>query len=263
MAVIRSSTLGQARKSIGATNYYRRAGVQLARSKPTFAPGRVFTAAQLVAQKNMALVQTMLLSYAGKMVAPYANCSIKRIYSASSRYNRLVGGILSRVTMDNTRPDTDPEDFWHGDGVVHLGQWSVGNMVLQFRVVSMQYQAQTNYLTLEIKRMTLDSAIEQANKRRSQTSWYGYANLCVCGFGSEDGTFTTIAPTAGSVTVGDSSVTIRYKLVPPQGGYLTASCKLSISLFIASVDPSTMQPSEYPVYGTSNTLFINIAVSDL
>ena len=255
MAVIRSSTLGQARKSIGATNYYRRAGVQLARSKPTFAPGRVFTPAQLIAQKNMALVQTMLLSYAGKMVAPYANCSIKRIYSASSRYNRLVGGILSRVTMDNTRPDTDPEDFWHGDGVVHLGQWSV--------VIAMQYQAQTNYLTLEIKRMTLDSAIEQANKRRSQASWYGYPNLCVCGFGSEEGTFTTIAPVAGAVTVGDSCVTIRYKLVPPQGGYLTATCKLSLSLFIASVDPTSHQPSEFPVYGTSSSLFINIAVSDL
>lgn len=263
MAVIRSSTLGQARKSIGATNYYRRAGVQLARSKPTFAPGRVFTPAQLVAQHNMALVQTMLLSYAGKMVAPYANCSIKRIYSASSRYNRLVGGILSRVTMDNTRSDTDPEDFWFNDGVVHVGQWSVGNMVLQYRVVSMQYQAQTNYLTLEIKRMTLDTAIEQANKRRSQASWYGYANLCVCGFGSEDGSFTTIAPTAGSVTVGDSSVSIRYKLVPPQGGYLTATCKLSLSLFIASVDPATLQPSEFPVYGTSSMLFINIAISDL
>ena len=79
MAVIKSSALGQARKSIGATNYYRRAGVQLARSKPTFAPGRVFSPAQLVAQHNMFLVQTMLLSYAGKMVAPYSNCSIKRI----------------------------------------------------------------------------------------------------------------------------------------------------------------------------------------
>ena len=45
MAVIRSTAYGQVRKSVGANNYYRRAGVQLVRSKPTFAPGRVFTEA--------------------------------------------------------------------------------------------------------------------------------------------------------------------------------------------------------------------------
>ena len=138
MAVIKSSALGQARKSIGATNYYRRAGVQLARSKPTFAPGRVFSGAQLVAQKNMSLVQTMLLTYAGKMVAPYSNCSIKRIYSASSRYNRLVGGILKKVSADNLSAATDVEDFWFDDGVKHLGNWSTGNTVLQVKVKAMQ-----------------------------------------------------------------------------------------------------------------------------
>lgn len=263
MAVIKSSTLGQARKSIGATNYYRRAGVQLARSKPTFAPGRVFSAAQLVAQKNMAIVQTMLLTYAGKMVAPYSNCSVKRIYSASSRYNRLVGGILKQVTADNNLSTTDVEDFWFNDGVRHLGNWSVGNMVLQVKVTALQYQASTNYLTIEVEKLSLDASLEQANKRRAQSSWYGYPNLCVCGFGSEEGGFTTIAPTAGSVTVGDSSVTIRYKLVPPQGAYLTAVCKLSLSLFIASIDATTLQPSEYPVYGTSAMRFINITVTDV
>lgn len=263
MAVIKSSTLGQARKSIGATNYYRRAGVQLARSKPTFAPGRVFSAAQLVAQKNMSLTQTMLLTYAGKMVAAYSNCSVKRFYSASSRYNRLVGGILKKVTADNLSADTDVEDFWFDDGVKHLGNWSVGNMVLQVKVKSMQYQSMTNYLTLEIERLSLDSALEQANKRRAQASWYGYPNLCVCGFGSEVGGFTAIAPTAGIVTAGSSSISIRYKLVPPQGAYLTASCKLSLSLFIASIDASTLQPSEFPVYGTSNMFFTNINVSDV
>lgn len=263
MAVIKSSTLGQARKSIGATNYYRRAGVQLARSKPTFAPGRVFSAAQLVAQKNMSLVQTMLLTYAGKMVAPYSNCSVKRIYSASSRYNRLVGGILKKVSADNLSAVTDVEDFWFDDGAKHLGNWSVGNMVLQVKIKKMEYQALTNYLTIEVERLTLDSALEQANKRRAQASWYGYPNLCVCGFGSEVGGFTAIAPTAGTVTTGSSSISIRYKLVPPQGAYLTASCKLSLSLFIASVDANTLQPSEFPVYGTSNMFFTNIAVTDV
>lgn len=263
MAVIKSSTLGQARKSIGATNYYRRAGVQLARSKPTFAPGRVFSAAQLVAQKNMSLVQTMLLTYAGKMVAPYSNCSVKRIYSASSRYNRLVGGILKKVSADNLSAVTDVEDFWFDDGAKHLGNWSVGNMVLQVKVKKMEYQAMTNYLTIEVERLTLDAALEQANKRRAQSSWYGYPNLCVCGFGSEVGGFTAIAPTAGSVTPRDNFVTFRYKLVPPQGAYLTASCKLSLSLFIASIDANTLQPSEFPVYGTSNMFFTNIAVTDV
>lgn len=263
MAVIKSSALGQARKSIGATNYYRRAGVQLARSKPTFAPGRVFSAAQLVAQKNMSMVQTMLLTYAGKMVAPYSNCSIKRIYSASSRYNRLVGGILKQVTADNNLSTTDVEDFWFNDGVKHLGNWSVGNIVLQVKVKAMEYQAFTNFLTIEVERLTLDSALEQANKRRAQSSWYGYPNICVCGFGSEEGGFSVIAPTAGSVTVGDSTVAIRYKLVPPQGAYLTTTCKLSLSLFIASIDASTLQPSEYPVYGTSTMRFTNINITDL
>lgn len=263
MAVIKSSTLGQARKSIGATNYYRRAGVQLARSKPTFAPGRVFSAAQLVAQKNMSLVQTMLLTYAGKMVAPYSNCSVKRIYSASSRYNRLVGGILKKVSADNLSAITDVEDFWFDDGAKHLGNWSVGNMVLQVKVKALEYQALTNYLTIEVEKLTLDAALEQANKRRAQASWYGYPNLCVCGFGSEVGGFTAIAPTAGAVTTGSSSITIRYKLVPPQGAYLTASCKLSLSLFIASIDANTLQPSEFPVYGTSNMFFTNIAVTDV
>lgn len=263
MAVIKSSALGQARKSIGATNYYRRAGVQLARSKPTFAPGRVFSPAQLVAQKNMSLVQTMLLSYAGKMVAPYSNCSVKRIYSASSRYNRLVGGILKKVTADNQLTTTDVEDFWHDDGVKHLGNWSVGNMVLQVKVKSMQYQSYINYLTVEIERLSLDAALEQANKRRAQSSWYGYPNICVCGFGSEVGGFTAIAPTAGSVTVSENTISIRYKLVPPQGGYLVATCKLSLSLFIASIDATSLQPSEYPVFGTSNLQFVNINVTDV
>lgn len=263
MAVIKSSTLGQARKSIGATNYYRRAGVQLARSKPTFAPGRVFSAAQLVAQKNMSLVQIMLLTYAGKMVAPYSNCSVKRIYSASSRYNRLVGGILKKVSADNLSAVTDVEDFWFDDGAKHLGNWSVGNMVLQVKVKKLEYQALTNYLTIEVEKLTLDAALEQANKRRAQASWYGYPNLCVCGFGSEVGGFTAIAPTAGTVTTGSSSISIRYKLVPPQGAYLTASCKLSLSLFIASVDANTLQPSEFPVYGTSNMFFTNITVTDV
>ena len=263
MAVIKSSALGQARKSIGATNYYRRAGVQLARSKPTFAPGRVFSAAQLVAQKNMSLVQTMLLTYAGKLVAPYSNCSVKRIYSASSRYNRLVGGILKKVSTDNQVSTTDVEDFWFNDGVIHLGNWSVGNMVLQVKVQALEYQSYINYLTIQIERLSLDAALAQANKRRAVSSWYGYANICVCGFGSEEGGFTAIAPTAGAVTVGQDTVSIRYRLVPPQGGYLTATCKLSLSLFIASIDAVTLQPSEFPVYGTSNMQFINLTVSDL
>lgn len=122
MAVVKTSALGQVRKSIGATNYYRRSGVQLARQKPTFAPNRTFTALQLRQQELMKGIK--LISQQMDLAAIARNCNTynSRIYNTSSRYNRLVSKLLKGLSSAWEEPEDTIDvivnkymDFWAAD----------------------------------------------------------------------------------------------------------------------------------------------------
>lgn len=105
MAVVRSQAFQNARKSVGQNNYYRRKGVQLVRSKATFAPNRTFTNAQKICQTKMSAVQYLLTDGMANKWANFCNISNKKRYNASTQINKLAAGLLREI------PDAyaDPE----------------------------------------------------------------------------------------------------------------------------------------------------------
>lgn len=97
MTVIRSQAFQNARKSTGQNTYYRRKGVQLVRSKATFAPGRTFTNPQKVCQANMAAVQFLLTEGQANKWANCCNISNKKRYNASTQINKLTSQLLNGI----------------------------------------------------------------------------------------------------------------------------------------------------------------------
>lgn len=182
MAVIRSSALGQARKSIGATNYYRRSGVQISRNKPVFAPTRTFTEAQLLQQYSMKLMQNLMLVRGAKVVTDYCNVPNNRKYNASSRYNRFMRGVMPEIrkTIGSTMPDM--EDFWNQNGTAVLRYYSVGNA--EWFATGYQGSSSSGIVTVyvDVDDLVLQRVLAGANKRRSRSSMFTKVNIGCCGF---------------------------------------------------------------------------------
>lgn len=263
MAVIKTTTLGQARKSIGATNYYRRAGVQIARSKPTFAPGRTFSNLQLYQQKKMQLAQYMLLDMGGKVVADYANCRIKRLYSASSRYNRLVGSLVEAAFEGEEIVEYNPAGYWLEGGINRLGKWSVGNVAVQFSIDKASLKNGQYSVTIKFSSFALNLLFQQVNKRRSEKSEYWYDNIGICGFVGNDTSFAIIQPTFGFVRTNPSETTIEYDLSFTQSVSLLGAVTFDICFFVAYRYSLYTDPRETPIYGSSSVQFTNIQISQI
>lgn len=186
MAVLKSTAYGQVRKSVGANNYYRRAGVQLVRSKPTFAPGRQFTEAQLLQQYVMKLVQYLLLTQNAKIITDYCNVANNKLYNASSRYNRFLRHTMKKVRAEIGTAMPDFEDFWNENGIFVLQDFSVGNM--EWFATDVKFATAGNGITFSV---AFDSTImrrvlAQVNKKRAASSQFTVANMGMCGFFNEE-----------------------------------------------------------------------------
>lgn len=189
MAVMKSTAYGQVRKSVGENNYYRRAGVQIVRSKPTFAPGRTFTNPQLRQQNAMKLVQYMLLQQNAKVLADYSNVPNNKVYNASSRYNRLVKAILPLAKTYATDQEPNFAQFWSSNAIKCFFRFSVGNILLPRK--SELWQFAGDVITFEFKTpvVSTDLMLQQINKRRSKENQYTVDNIGICGmFQSEPNT---------------------------------------------------------------------------
>lgn len=199
MAIIKSSALGQARKSIGATNYYRRSGVQISRNKPVFAPGRTFTPAQLLQQDVMKIGQYILLTKGAKIITDYCNVPNNKNYNASSRYNRFLQNTMVDIKQARGNVIIDPEDFWNEKCPAAISNYSVGN--IEHFYTELKGQSAANELTLMyyVDELTMNRILSQANKRRSPSSRFTPLNFGACGFYNEDpaggGTTHVLQPT--------------------------------------------------------------------
>lgn len=181
MAVIKSSSLGQVRKSIGATNYYRRAGVQLARSKPTFAPGRTFTPAQLDQQWRMQVSQYLLLTVGLGKCSNCANVINNRLYNASSRYNRMVQKIMNNTWEYDRSEFPDPANAWSNGWDSIAENWSIGDV----KGVPSKVEILLNISNVRIRVYGLNNIaaemIRLTNKRRKDSGKLTEENIGVCG----------------------------------------------------------------------------------
>lgn len=181
MAVIKSSSLGQVRKSIGATNYYRRAGVQLARSKPTFAPGRTFTPAQLNQQFRMQTAQYILLTIGLGKCSNCTNVVNNRLYNASSRYNRMVKGIMNCSWADIEGGQSTPEQLYAEGYDVLLEKWSIGDVKGGPSLIRASGTGTSVSLTFSGLNNVIAELIRLANKRRRPSGYLNERNIGVCG----------------------------------------------------------------------------------
>lgn len=181
MAVVRTSALGQVRKSIGATNYYRRSGVQLARQKPAFAPGRTFTPPQLRQQDLMKGVK--MISQQMDLAAIARNCNTynSRIYNTSSRYNRLVSKLLRGLANAwDDAEDTIADivsygmDTWAAD-------FSTGNIPFPLNLTVSQFNTTNILFEVAPPSALASQALALANKKKRGRQ-YSMTDIGVVGF---------------------------------------------------------------------------------
>lgn len=180
MAVIKSSALGQARKSIGPTNYYRRAGVQISRSKPVFAPGRQFTPGQLRQQFRMQVAQAWLLYYGLGKCSNCTNITNNRLYNASSRYNRMVKHILNNpwdvVPADGYTPEETCLEFYD----TTLSSWSNGDVKGVPSKISVDFSKSSNLIIVDGVKPIVDELLRLSNRRRSEYNSLTVESIGMC-----------------------------------------------------------------------------------
>lgn len=181
MAVLKSTAYGQVRKSVGSNNYYRRAGVQIVRSKPTFAPGRTFTPAQLAQQWRMQVAQYGMLTLGLGKCSNCANVINNRLYNASSRYNRMVQQIMINNWEYGYNEGMTPEQAWNSGWDSIMEKWSIGDVKVS--PVTMRIRQDTLYTYLDIFGAwnAISELVRLTNKRRRQSGYLSMADVGVCG----------------------------------------------------------------------------------
>ena len=134
MGVQRSLAFTNIRKSVGEVTYYRVRGVQLARTKPTFPPDRIFSVSQREQQAKMKIAQATMVELGANTIAPYCNCSNNKRYNSSSQTNRLVSNLIKHVDQEAVTMVVDGDDT-----VVNVAKeylkftmqgFSIGNLAL-------------------------------------------------------------------------------------------------------------------------------------
>lgn len=181
MAVLKSSALGQIRKSIGATNYYRRSGVQISRNKPVFAPGRKFTPAQLDQQWRMQVVQAALLECGLGKCSNCTNVVNSKLYNASSRYNRMVKSMLLG-DWNVTRNDgfTPLEACLEYSNEI-FNNWSIGDVKGVPSSITITRQGSLGLLEVKGIGTIVSELLRLANKRRRPSGQLGLESIGICG----------------------------------------------------------------------------------
>lgn len=186
MTVVRSLAFQNARKSTGQSTYYRRKGVQLVRSKPTFAPGRTFTQKQIDCQETMKLARLCITEFCMQSLIDICNVSNIKRYNASTQVNRMVANIINdnKATMFATHQTAEEHlnDFLaasasaynKGDIELNSGWMRVNTTVVEgVPMMDCDVAIQTSFLN-----QILQSATRKARPREPFTiSNIGFAGI--------------------------------------------------------------------------------------
>lgn len=263
MAVQRSIAFQNARKSVGQTTYYRRAGVQMVRSKPTFAPGRTFTTAQLVQQYKMKIVQSAYKEERLNNLVPYMNCQNNKRYNASSKYNRWVRQLLLAIP-DSAYSVTVPEEEYAQENLFNFSRnMSVGNISMAQRArANYWYNEGTYYLEAGFSEDEFYSFLESARKKLKSKKQLTYKNIGICGLMSETGNTglsTVINPVMPDVNFSSDFSSILWKIADFGLDSLTKPQSFILVFFISmrSSDANTT-PESVPILCTSSSLWSGI-----
>lgn len=182
MAVIRSILLGKARKSVGDVNFFRIKGVQFARTKATFANGRVFSQAQLLQQQRVkyALEAQTVLRF--NMFSDIIITQNNRIYNAASRYNLLTKNLVNVIQQPEASNYETFWDLYSFAGYRIFPALVSGNHTIAIQSASVSNFSGTILLTVYSTPREIDYMLYRANKIRQRTNLYTYRNLCVLGY---------------------------------------------------------------------------------
>lgn len=259
MAVLKSTAYGQVRKSVGANNYYRRAGVQIVRSKPTFAPGRTFTPAQLSQQEIMKLAQFMMVEKNAQALANFCNITNNRKYNASSKYNRLVSRIMPEIKKESPSVGVDMEDFWNEKGIWVFRYFTIGNIQPFWYKEDMVSSGTSIEISLYYNEQDLFNFLQKVNKRRADSGKLTIANIGMCGIFNESlvgGETIVLVPTLTKQYTYEGESYVEAVFDMPLAPALSEESRAVISVFVAdviTVDTSNVISS--PQFCTAAKLF--------
>lgn len=263
MAVQRSIAFQNARKSVGQTTYYRRAGVQMVRSKPTFAPGRKFTTAQLVQQYKMQIAQAAYKDQGMINLIPYMNCQNNKRYNASSKYNRWVRQILLAIP-DSAYSTTVPAEEYAQENLFNFSRnMSVGNiMMAQRERANYWYNEGAYYLDAGFDEDGFYAFLESARRKLKTKKQLTYKNIGICGLMSttgDTGLSVVINPTLPDVRHSADFSSIMWKISDYGIDLLTQPQSFILVFFISmrSSDANTT-PVSVPILCTSSSLWSGI-----
>lgn len=263
MTIQRSIAFQNARKSIGQTTYYRRGGVQMVRSKPTFAPGRTFTTAQLVQQYKMKIVQSAYKDQGINNLIPYMNCQNNKRYNASSKYNRWVRQVLLAIP-DSAYSETVPAEEYAQENLFNFSRnMSVGNISMAQRIkANYWYNAGAYYLEAGFSEDEFYAFLESARKKLKSKKQLTYKNIGVCGLMSttgDTGLSTVINPIMPDTGLSADFSSILWKIADFGMDSLTTPQSFILVFFISarSSDANTT-PMSVPILCTSSSLWSGI-----
>lgn len=263
MAVQRSIAFQNARKSVGQTTYYRRAGVQMVRSKPTFAPGRTFTTAQLVQQYKMKIVQSTYKNEGLNRLVPYMNCQNNKRYNASSKYNRWARQILLAIP-DSAYSVTVPAEEYAQEHLFNFSRnMSIGNITMAQRTrANYWYHEGAYYLEAGFSEDEFYAFLESARKKLKTKKQLTYKNIGICGLMSttrDTGLSTVINPVMPDVGLSSDFSSILWKIADFRIDSLTVPQSFIVIFFISmrSSDANTT-PDSMPILCTSSSLWSSI-----
>lgn len=263
MAVQRSIAFQNARKSVGQTTYYRRAGVQMVRSKPTFAPGRTFTTAQLVQQYKMQIAQAAYKDQGIINLVPYMNCQNNKRYNASSKYNRWVRQILLSIP-DSAYSATVPAEEYAQENLFNFSRnMSIGNITMAQRTkANYWYNGGAYYLSAGFDEDGFYAFLETARRKLKTKKQLTYKNIGICGLMSttgDTGLSVVINPTMPDVGLSADFSSILWKISDFGTDTLTQPQSFILVFFISmrSSDANTT-PDSVPILCTSSSLWSGI-----
>lgn len=185
MTVVRSLAFQNARKSTGQSTYYRRKGVQLVRSKPTFAPGRTFTQKQINCQQAMRLARLCVQQFNMQSLIDVCNVSNVKRYNASTQINRMVSNIINDnknvidargLTADAMLRDytlSCASSFNKGDIELNMGHMRVTSVMTE--------NVPMITCDVAIPTILLNQMLSNATKRARSRTPYTIDNIGFCG----------------------------------------------------------------------------------
>lgn len=238
MAVLKSTAYGQVRKSVGANNYYRRSGVQIVRSKPTFAPGRTFTPAQLSQQEIMKLAQFMLLQKNAQVLADFCNISNNRKYNASSKYNRLLSRVMPAIKALAPPVGTDAEDFWNENGISVFRDFTIGNIQHFWYKEKISSSGNNVEIRVYYTDQGITDFLQKVNKRRADSGKLTVENIGICGVFNEasvGGETLVLAPAMAQKGQDGNELFLETTYATTLAPSLSTESRACISVFAADI----------------------------